>query len=179
MVNELNQEFERRDNIMISKKMETALNKQINAEFYSSYLYLSMAADFEAKNLPGFANWMKVQAQEEWGHGMRIYQYINEQQGRVTLEAIEAPQKEWASALEMFEAANKHEQHVTSLIHDLVTVATGEKDYASQIFLQWFVNEQVEEEASASAIVARLKMIGDSPQGLLILDHELGERKAH
>lgn len=162
---------------MISKKMEAALNKQINAEFYSSYLYLSMATDFESKNLEGFANWMKVQAQEEWGHGMRIYNYVNEQQGRVTLGAIDAPQAEWDSALAMFEAAYKHEQHVTSLIHNLVSLANEEKDYASGIFLQWFVTEQVEEEAHASSIVEKLKMIKESPQGLMMLDRALGERK--
>ena len=162
---------------MIGKKIEKALNKQINAEFYSSYLYLSMAADFEAKNLEGFANWMKVQAQEEWGHGMRIYNYVNEQQGRVTLAAIEAPQTEWASPLAMFEAAYKHEQHVTSLIHDLVSLANEEKDYATGIFLQWFVSEQVEEEANASSIVEKLKMIKESSQGLMMLDRALAQRK--
>lgn len=162
---------------MISKKMEEALNKQINAEFYSSYLYLSMAADFEAKNLEGFANWMKVQAQEEWGHGMRIYNYVNEQQGRVLLGAIDAPQAEWDSPLAMFEAAYKHEQHVTSLIHKLTSLANEEKDYATGIFLQWFVSEQVEEEAHAVSIVEKLKMIKESPQGLMMLDRALGERK--
>ena len=164
---------------MISKKMEKALNQQINAEFYSSYLYLSMAADFEAKNLPGFANWMKVQAQEEWGHGMRIYNYLNEQQATVKLEAIEGPQAEWASPLEAFEAAYKHEQHVTGLINKLASLADDEKDYASKIFLQWFVTEQVEEESSASAIVEQLKMIGDKPQGLFMIDRALAQRQAH
>lgn len=163
---------------MISKKMEEALNKQINAEFYSSYLYLAMAADFEAKNLDGFANWMKVQAQEEWGHGMRIYNYVNEQQGRVTLAAIEGPQTAWDSPLAMFEAAYKHEQHVTSLIHNLVSLAAEEKDYATGIFLQWFVTEQVEEEATASNIVEKLQRIKESPQGLMMLDRALGERQA-
>ena len=162
---------------MISKKIEKALNKQINAEFYSSYLYLSMAADFEAKNLEGFANWMKVQAQEEWGHGMRIYNYVNEQQGRVTLAAIETPQAEWASPLAMFEAAYKHEQHVTGLIHNLVSLAKEEKDYATEIFLQWFVTEQIEEEANASSIVEKLQRIKESPHGLMMLDRALGERK--
>jgi ferritin len=163
---------------MISKKMAEALNKQINAEFYSSYLYLSMAADFEAKNLPGFSNWMKVQAQEEWGHGMRFYSYLNEQQATVKLEAIEGPQTEWASPLEAFEAAYKHEQHVTGLINNLAAQADKEKDYASKIFLQWFVSEQVEEENTASGIVAQLKMIGDKPQGLFMLDRALAQRKA-
>jgi ferritin len=162
---------------MISKKMEEALNKQINAEFYSSYLYLSMAADFEVKNLSGFANWMQVQAQEEWGHGMRIYNYIHEQNGTVKLEAIEGPSTEWKSPLDAFEAAYNHEQLVTSRINDLVALANEEKDYATNIFLQWFVSEQVEEEASALAIVEKLKMIGDKPQGLFMLDRELAQRK--
>lgn len=163
---------------MISPKMEDALNKQINAEFYSSYLYLAMAADFESKNLAGFSNWMKVQAQEEWGHGMRLYKYINEQMGRVTLEAIDAPPTEWKSALQMFEAAYKHEQMVTSLINKLVALANEENDYATQNFLQWFVEEQVEEENSAGTITEKLKMIGDSVQGLFMLDSILGRREA-
>lgn len=163
---------------MISPKMESALNKQVNAEFYSSYLYLSMAADFESKNLPGFANWMYVQAQEEWGHGMKIFSYINEQGGTVKLEAIKGPQTEWKSPLEIFEDSYKHEQYVTSLIHNLVTLANEEKDYATQIFLQWFVTEQIEEEASASDIVGKLKMIGDAPHGLFMIDRELAQRQA-
>ncbi len=137
-----------------------------------------MATDFEAKNLDGFAHWMKVQAQEEWGHGMRIYNYINQQGGKVKLEAIEGPQTEWKSPLDMFEAAYKHEQEVTSLINNLVARSYDEKDYATQIFLQWFVNEQVEEENSTAAIVEKLKMIGDRPQGLFMLDRELATRAA-
>ena len=163
---------------MIIKKMEDALNKQINAEFYSSYLYLAMAADFEAKNLPGFANWMKVQAQEEWGHGMKMYKYLNEQNGAVTLAALEGPPAAWKSPLDVFEATYQHEQEVTGRIHDLVTLAIGEKDYATQIFLQWFVSEQVEEEANAFALVEKLKVIGDSPQGLFMLEAHLAQRKA-
>ena len=163
---------------MISKKMEEALNKQINAEFYSSYLYLSMAADFAAKNLEGFAHWMNVQAQEEWGHGMKIYSYINGQQGKVKLEKIEGPPTEWASPLEVFEAAYKHEQEVTSLINNLVSLATEENDHATSIFLQWFVTEQVEEEGSAAAVVEKLRMVGDKPQGLFMLDRALAQRQA-
>ena len=163
---------------MISKKMEAALNTQINAEFYSSYLYLSMAADFEAKNLGGFAGWMQVQAQEEWGHGMKLYNYIHEQNGTVKLEQIDGPQTEWKAPLDAFEAAYAHEQHVTSLINNLVALSNEEKDYATHIFLHWFVSEQVEEEASALAIVEKLKMIGDRPQGLFMLDRELAQRKA-
>ncbi len=162
---------------MISKKMEEAVNKQINAEFYSSYLYLAMSADFEDKNLEGFANWMQVQAQEEWEHGMKFYSYIHEQMGRVTLEAIDAPQTEWKSALEIFEAAYQHEQVVTGKINDLMALAIEEKDYATQQLLQWFVKEQVEEENSAATIVEKLKMIGDKTQGLFMLDTALGRRE--
>ena len=163
---------------MISKKMEEALNKQINAEVYSAYLYFSMAADFETKNLPGFAQWMYMQAQEEFGHATRFYNYINEQQGKASLTAIDGPPTEWATPLEVFEAAYKHEQHVTSLINDLVALAMEEKDFASNIFLQWFVTEQVEEESNAATIVEELKMVGNSVQGLFMLDRELGQRQA-
>ena len=163
---------------MMSKKMKKALNAQINAEFYSSYLYLSMGAYFEAGNLPGFARWMYNQAQEEWAHGTRFYNYIYEQQGKVTLLAIEAPKTAWDSPLAVFEAVYKHEQHVTSLINDLVSLALEEKDYATNIFLQWFVSEQVEEESSAATVVEKLKMVGDNVQGLFMMDSELGQRPA-
>ncbi|PIE35981.1 ferritin [candidate division KSB3 bacterium] len=163
---------------MLSPKMEAALNKQINAEFYSSYLYLSMSADFSAKNLNGFANWMNVQAQEELTHGMKIYNYINEQGGKVLLTAIEAPQTEWDSPLASFEAAYVHEQHVTTLINNLADIAADERDHATGIFLQWFITEQIEEENTASDIVEKLKMIGDHPQGIFMIDRELGARPA-
>ena len=163
---------------MLSKKMEEALNAQINAEFYSAYIYLSMAAYFEANDLPGLAAWMKAQAREEAGHAMKIYHYIVERAGRVTLTAIDAPATEWKSPLAAFENAYQHEQHVTSLIHKLVALAIDENDYATKNMLDWFVDEQVEEEATASAIVARLKMIGDHPPALLMLDKELGARQS-
>ena len=163
---------------MLSKKMEKALNQQVNAEFYSSYLYLSMSADFAAKNLEGFASWMQIQAQEEWGHGMKMYNYIIEKGGKVKLEAIEAPQTSWKTALDVFEATLKHEEHVTSLINDLATLAIEEKDHATGIFLQWFVSEQVEEESTASGIVEKLKMVGDNPQGLFMMDSNLASRQA-
>lgn len=163
---------------MISPKMQDALNAQINAEMYSAYLYLAMAADFEDKNLPGFAHWMYLQAQEEFGHASRFYNYINEQQGKVKLAAIEAPPTEWATALDMFEAVSQHEQHITSLINNLVALAMEEKDFASNIFLQWFVTEQVEEESNASALLAKLKMIGDHVQGIFMMDRELTQRAA-
>jgi ferritin len=163
---------------MISDKMEQALNAQINAELYSAYVYLSMAAYFESKDLPGMASWMIAQAQEERAHAMKIYQHIVERGGRVALAAIDGPPTEWASPAAVFEAAYKHEQHVTKLIHDLVALSIEQKDYASKSMLDWFVDEQVEEEASASAIVAKLQMIGEDGPALLMLDSELGARQA-
>ena len=161
---------------MLSEKMQKALNDQINAELYSAYLYLSMSAYFESLNLGGFANWMKVQAQEETVHAMKLYAYTNERGGRVKLGAVEAPPWEWDSPLAVFEAAYQHEQKVTGLINDLVKTAKGENDHATEIFLQWFVTEQVEEEASADAVVQQIKLVGDAPGGLFMLDRELGQR---
>ncbi len=159
---------------MISEKMQNAINKQINAELYSSYLYLAMASYFESVDLPGCARWMYAQTQEEIVHAMKMYDYVNEAGGRVILDAIEKPQAEWDSPLAVFEHAYKHEQLVTSLINDLMNLAIEEKDHATQIFLQWFVTEQVEEEASASGVVNRLKLAGD--HGLFLVDKELGQR---
>lgn len=161
---------------MLSEKMQEALNAQLNAEYYSSYLYLAMAAYFDANNLSGAAHWMKLQAQEELGHALKFYEYINDRRGRVTLRAIQAPPGEWASPLAAFEEAFAHEQKVTGLIHDLVKQATAEKDAATGIFLQWFVTEQVEEEKSVADIVARLELVGALPQGLLLVDRELAQR---
>ncbi len=159
---------------MLSEKMQTAINKQINAELYSSYLYLSMASYFESIDLSGCASWMYAQTQEEIVHAMKMYDYVNEAGGRVILDAIDKPQEAWDSPLAVFEHAYKHEQLVTSLINDLMNLAIAEKDHASQIFLQWFVSEQVEEEASASGVVNRLKLAGD--HGLFMVDKELGQR---
>jgi ferritin len=139
---------------MVKKKIEAALNKQLNAELYSSYLYLSMSAYFQSINLPGFANWMRVQTQEELVHAMKFYDFINERGGRVMLQKIDSPPTKWASPLNVFESAYKHEQKVTGLINDLVNLAVGEKDHATNIFLQWFVTEQVEEEASADEVAS-------------------------
>jgi ferritin len=161
---------------MMKKEVAHALNKQLNAELYSSYLYLSMAAYFGSINLSGFANWMTVQAQEELMHGMKFYHYIIERSGRVVLEPIEGPQTEWKSPLDAFEHVFKHEQKVTSLINDLVDLSLKEKDHATNSFLQWFVDEQVEEESSADAVVQKLKLAANSPGGLLMLDNELGQR---
>jgi ferritin len=162
---------------MLKKKIEKAFNKQINAELYSSYLYLSMAACFNAKNLPGMAQWMRVQADEEREHAMKFFHFIEERGGRVELAAIEAPQKEWKTALEAFEAAYEHETKVTGMINDLVDLSISEKDHASNAFLQWFVTEQVEEEANAQGIVDQLKMVGDKGNGLFMVDRELGKRQ--
>jgi ferritin len=162
---------------MISNKIEKALNDQIMEEYASSHLYLSMAAYFKSINLDGFAHWMQQQSGEEMGHAMKFYGYIFEQQGKVTLGGIEKPQSEWASPLAAFEAAYHHEQKITGLINNLTNLAIGEKDHATNIFLHWFVTEQVEEEANAIEIIQKLKMVGDSKQGLLMLDHELGQRK--
>jgi ferritin len=161
---------------MISKKIEEALNGQVNAELYSAYLYLSMESYFKSLNLDGFANWMRVQTQEEIMHAMKIYDFIDERGGRVTLKAIEGPPTQWESPLAVFEAAYAHEQKVTGLINGLVDLAIKEKDHATNTFLQWFVNEQVEEEASADAIVQQLKMMEDAPGGLFMLDRELAQR---
>jgi ferritin len=161
---------------MISKKMEKALNEQVNAELYSAYLYLSMEAYFKSLNLNGFANWMRVQTQEEVAHGMKIYGFIDERGGRITLKAIEGPQTKWDSPLVVFKDIYKHEQKVTSLINNLVNLAIEEKDHATNTFLQWFVNEQVEEEASADQVVQQLKMMEKAPGGMFMLDRELGQR---
>ncbi len=160
----------------IAKPMEGAINKQINAELYSSYLYLAMAADFESKNLSGFAKWMRVQVQEEMVHAMKFFDYVLERGGRVTLDALDTPPAEWDSPLAAFEAAYGHEQKVTALIDGLVALAIEKKDRASENMLQWFVAEQVEEEATADAVVQQLRLAADAPGALFMLDRELGQR---
>jgi ferritin len=161
---------------MIGKKMEKALNQQVNAEMYSSYLYLSMESYFNSQNLKGFANWMRVQAQEEMVHAMKIYDFIYDRGGKVTLKAIDGPPTSWDSPLAVFEAVLKHEQKVTGLIHELVDLAIQQKDHATNIFLQWFVTEQVEEEASAEQAVQQLKMMEKAPAGIFMLNREFGQR---
>jgi len=162
---------------MLGNKMEKALNGQVNAELYSSYLYLSMSAYFESLKLRGFANWMRVQAQEEVVHAMKIYDHIIERGGRVILPAVEAPPTEWDSPLAVFEQVYSHEQKVTGLINDLVDLATSENDPATKSFLQWFVDEQVEEEDSANQVLQKLKLVGEAPDGLFMIDGELAERE--
>jgi ferritin len=162
----------------INKKMLDAINEQINAELYSAYMYLSMSAYFESVNLPGFAKWMKIQWQEEIGHADKFFNYIHERGGQVTLKAIDQPPAKWKSPLDAFEATLAHEQKVTGLIDDLVALARKEKDNATEVLLQWYVTEQVEEEKNADQIVRQLKMIKDSSGGLIMLDHHLGKRTA-
>ena len=161
---------------MISEKIQQAFNDQINAETHSAYLYWSMVAYFESINLTGFASWMRCQAQEEMVHATKFFDFINERGGRVRLTAIEAPATEWDSPLAAFEAAYTHEQYITGRINDLVKLAREENDHAAEIFLQWFVTEQVEEEASADEVVQQLKLMAGAPGGLFMLDRELGPR---
>jgi len=161
---------------MISQKMQDALNGQVKAEFYSAYLYLSMASYFESIDLPGAANWMRVQFQEEQAHALKFVDYIIERDGRAVLEAFDNPQSEWDSVLDAFQGAYAHEQKVTALINGLVDMARAESDHAAEIFLQWFVNEQVEEEASVKAIIQQLKMIDGSGNGMFLVDRELTAR---
>ena len=161
---------------MLSKKMEKALNEQLNAEMYSAYLYLAMSAWFESQNLPGCAAWMRIQHREETTHAMKFFKFVTERRGRVVLTAIEGPAKEWKSPLAAFEASFEHERYITGRIGDLVDLAAEEKDHAANAFLQWFVNEQVEEEASVDAIVQKLKMAEKAPGAMLMLDQALGQR---
>ncbi len=160
---------------MMNQKIQEAMNKQINAETYSAYLYLSMAAYFEDINLLGFASWMKCQAQEEMTHAMKFFNFVNERGGRVILTPIDGPPTSWESPLNVFEETYEHETKVSAMINDLVNLAIEEKDHASNNFLQWFVAEQVEEEASADEVVNKIKLAGDGG-GLFMLDKELGAR---
>ncbi len=163
---------------MLKDKIQKALNAQMNLELSSSYLYLAMAAYFESENLNGFAHWMKVQSGEEYGHAMKIYGYINQRNGRVNLSKIDAPKSEWKGAAEVFSETLKHEQKVTKSIDDIVDLTITEKDHATNTYLQWFVTEQVEEEATAMNILDKIKMLGDNKNGLFLLDRELGMRAA-
>jgi ferritin len=162
---------------MISKTIESALNRQINREFYSAYLYLAMSAYFENTNLKGFAKWMRVQAKEERMHGEKIYDYVIARGGKVTLEAIEAPKAKWTSAGKVFEEVYAHEQKVTGMIHALVDLAIKEKDHATFEMLQWFVKEQVEEEEQANEILSQIRQVGDVIGHLFYLDHHLAKRE--
>ena len=161
---------------MLSEKMNKVLNDQINAEMFSSYFYLSMTAWFESQGLSGFASWMRLQTEEEMEHSEKIFHYILERGGKIELAAIDKPKSEWGSPLEVFEDVLEHEEKVTGLINDLVDCALEERDHASNNFLQWFVAEQVEEEASVGAVLDKLKLIKDDSAGLFALDLEMAKR---
>lgn len=161
---------------MLSKKIETALNAQLNKELFSSYLYLSMAAYFEDLNLSGMANWMRLQADEEHVHSLKFYDFIIKISGRVTLEQIDKPKASWETPKAAFEEALEHEKFITKSINELTNLAIEEKDHSTNTFLHWFIDEQVEEEAAADNIVKKFNLIEDSKSGLYMLDRELGRR---
>jgi ferritin len=160
----------------INKKIEDAINKQINAELYSAYLYLGMSARCTEMNLKGMANWFYVQAQEEMTHAMKFYRFVLERSGHTIMPAIEGVKSDWKAPVEMFAAAYEHEQKVTALINNIVDIALAERDQATASMLNWFVEVQVEEEANASEITEKLKLIGESKDGLFMLDKELSVR---
>ncbi len=163
---------------MLNKKVQGAINEQIKNELYSGYLYLSMSAYFEANNLPGFARWMRLQAEEEQEHALKFFDFVNDRGGRVMLQTIDQPPVEFESPRAIFEQTLEHEQKVTHLIHQLYELALEENDYPSQVMLQWFIDEQVEEEKNATEIVETLRMVGDKGQALVMLDRQLGRRGA-
>ncbi len=162
---------------MLSQEMNDALNTQIKAEFYASHLYLSMSAYCDSIGLPGLAHWMRHQSEEERSHAMRLFEHIQDRGGQVVLQSIEKPPADFDSALGVFQQALEHEQSVTRMIHELREQAVKEHDQATEVELQWFVKEQVEEEKTAGDIVARLKMVGDDLTALLMVDGDLGSRE--
>lgn len=161
---------------MLSKAVQDAINEQIKNELYSAYLYLSMSAHFEANNLPGFARWMRLQAQEEQEHALKFFDYMHDRGGVVRLQAIDQPPAEWKSSLALFQQVLEHEQLVTGMIHRLYELAAKENDYAAEIMLQWFITEQVEEEKNAAQIIDTLKLIDAHGTAVLMLDKQLGKR---
>ncbi len=161
---------------MISQKMQDALNEQINKEFFSAYLYLSMSAYFDSKNLAGMSQWMKLQSEEEYQHALKFYDFVLRVGGKVKLSAIDAPKTSWDSAQQVFEESLAHEQFISKSIHTLMDLAIEESDHPTKSFLQWFVDEQVEEEDNVQQIVDNFNLIGDSKGGLFMLDRELGSR---
>ena len=159
-----------------SQSMEQALNDQFSKEFYAFYLYLAMSAWFAERNFEGFAKWMRIQADEERAHAMRIYDFVLDRGGHIKLGPVQEPPTKWKTPFEVFDDAKKHEQLVSGSINELYTRALAEKDYPSQVMLQWFISEQVEEEKTSTAIVERIRLVGDEPSGLLILDNQMGQR---
>ena len=162
----------------MDKTIEQAFNEHLNAEFYSEYLYLAMANYLTAQDLVGMAHWMRIQVDEERAHAIRFIDYIHERNGHVVLKQIDQPKLEWESPLEIFREAYQHECMITAKINALVDLAIKQNDHAAAAFLQWFVTEQVEEEANVSAIVARLERIGDQGMGIFMVDQQLGQRTA-
>jgi len=163
---------------MLSTALQNAINDQVKNELFSAYLYLAMSAHFESAHLPGCARWMRMQSQEEASHAMKLFEFILERGGRVALQAIEQPPAKFKAPLDVFQQALEHERKVSGMIHRLYELAVKENDFATQVMLQWFIGEQVEEERSAGDIVEQLKMVGDQPVGLFMLDQQLGARKA-
>ncbi len=161
---------------MIKKEVLDAINEQINAESYSAYLYLSMAAYFEDMGLSGFANWMKVQYQEEAAHALKFFNYLTERNGKVVLKTIEQVPVDFGGIVDVFEKTLVHENHVTDLINNLMNVAMAASDHASQSFLKWFIDEQVEEEANVQKILDTLKLINGQGNGIFMMDREMGQR---
>jgi ferritin len=163
---------------MIKDKILKALNKQLNEELYSSYAYLAMSAHFSLQSLDGFAHWFRLQSQEEYGHAMKILDYINTRNGKVSLIKVDPPKTAWKKPQEVFQETYDQEVFVSKSINDIVDLSLAEKDYATNNFMQWFVSEQVEEESTATKLLDRIILIGDNKNGLLILDKELGMRAA-
>ncbi|HVN49050.1 MAG TPA: ferritin [Bacteroidota bacterium] len=162
---------------MLSKSLQNAINEQINQELYSAYLYLSMSAHFLTQNFPGFANWTRIQYQEETGHALKFFDYLHDRGSSVALKAIEQPAAKFQTPLDVFKQILEHEQKVTGLINKLYELALKEQDYPAQAFLQWFITEQVEEEKNATDIINLLEMIGTSPVSLIMADRQVGARK--
>lgn len=163
---------------MLSPTIQDALNAQLNMELYSAYAYASMAAYFDHQSLNGFSHWMQLQVQEEVDHGKKFYEYINDAGGRVVLAAIAAPPTDFGGSVEVFEGVLEHERAVTQSIYKLVDLSLKESDHGTNTFLQWFVTEQIEEEANADNILQRLKLVANSPEGIFMMDQDLGSRQA-
>lgn len=161
---------------MLNPKIQEALNQQIKYEMYASHLYLSMSAYCESIQLPGFAHWLRLQSDEERAHAMKFFDYINDRDGRVVLQAIDQPPAEFETVMDVFEQTLEHERKVTTAIHKIYDLAVQEQDYPTQVLLQWFVNEQVEEEKNAGQIVEQLNMVGSEGVALFLLDRELASR---
>lgn len=162
---------------MLTEKMQDAINQQIAHEFYASHLYLAMSAYFEANNLPGFAHWMRIQSDEEREHALKFFDFVNDRNGRVVLQAIDQPAIDFASPLDVMQRALEHERRVSAAIHQLYALAAQENDYPAQTLLHWFITEQVEEEKNASDVIEQLKLVGNEGLGLYMLDRQLAGRQ--